>query len=341
MIRVLVVDDSPYVRKVVSDMLSAVPEITVVGTAGTGREALVQLRELQPDIVTLDLNMPGMNGAEFLREQQRRAPVRAILLTSAAQDEPLAAEALEAGAMEFVRKPTTLANFTLTRVQNELVEKVLTLGKIPLERWRPRPDVCFHPRSEAGTAAGRAAVLGLSTGGPQHLRHFVSSLKEPLRFPLAAVIHMPPGFTGPFAERLNSMGPTEVVEASPGLAMKPGRMILGHAGRHLSLARDAVGQVTAQLLPGTAEELHCPSVDVLFQSAAQAYGQGLLGAVFTGMGNDGTVGAAWIKAQGGRVLTESEESCTVYGMPRSVVQAGLSDESWPVDELLRRVCDWA
>lgn len=343
MIRVVVVDDSPFARKLVTEMLQSCPDIEVVGAASSGVEALREVQRLRPDVVTVDLNMPVMNGPEFLRLQREVFPVRGIVLSSVSEREPLAVEAIESGALEFVRKPTGLANDSLRDVQAELVAKVLAIANVPLEKLRREPlsDGNLHSNTTfvSGPMSG-AVVLGLSTGGPQHLRQLVSEWTAPMSLGLAAVVHMPPGFTAGFAERLNSLGTVEVLESEPGLEMKAGRLILARAGTHLRLHRQGQQAIVCRLESPRSKDLHCPSADALFQSAAQIYQQGLLGVVLTGMGNDGTAGAAWIKAHGGTVWAEAEETCVVYGMPRAVVEACLADESIPLGQISDRLYSW-
>jgi two-component system chemotaxis response regulator CheB len=184
-----------------------------------------------------------------------------------------------------------------------------------------------------------AVLIGISTGGPQALRSLLPSF--PAHFPaaLAIVQHMPPGYTGPFAERLNEISKLEVLEAREGLEMRPGRAILAQAGHHLMLKGSPALGVYAHLSDLPAEPLHRPSVDVLFRSAAEAYGTRALGIVMTGMGNDGTEGAAWIKSQGGMVIAEDESSCVVFGMPRSVIEAGLADQTTPLSRMAETISE--
>jgi two-component system, chemotaxis family, protein-glutamate methylesterase/glutaminase len=342
LIRVLVADDSAFTRKVLVEMLRSSPHIEVVGTAANGSDALNQVATLRPDVVTVDLNMPVMDGAEFLRVQFKRGPVRCIVLSSAAENEPLALQALESGALEFLRKPTAIMDERLRELSAELVRAVTAVAAVPLHKLSEyvRPVAPGPVQKVPGLAMRGAVVMALSTGGPRHLRQLCCEWTRPLPLAMAAVVHMPPGFTGPFAERLNQMGAMEVLEANDGMVMQPGRLILGRAGRHLSFARTAQGEVAVQLSIG-GQDLHCPSADVLFESAASLYQEQLLGLVLTGMGNDGTAGAAWIKAQGGTVWAEHEETCVVYGMPRAVSEAGLADLVVPLPELSGRLYRWA
>ncbi|MBS2034474.1 chemotaxis-specific protein-glutamate methyltransferase CheB [bacterium] len=335
-IRVLVVDDSAYLRKVITQMLRSSLELEVVGFARDGVDALDCVERLQPDVVTVDLNMPMMDGVEFMREQMRRRPVAFVVVSIASEEGYLAAQALESGAVEFVRKPTGLASEKVLEIQQELVDKVLAAGRVP--RARLAPLEAFAPPAplqEPASGPG-VLVLGLSTGGPQALRYLLSQLPGNFPWPIAAVVHMPVGYTGPFAGKLDEISQLEVKEASAGLYLQPGRVVLAQAGFHLRLRR-RMGQVCCELDLQPSGLLHRPSVDILFQSAAEVYGSNVLAVVLTGMGEDGKAGSGWVKAQGGRVLAEHESSCVIYGMPRSVIEAGLADAAYPLLELPDRI----
>ena len=335
----LVVDDSAYLRKMLTQMLKSSPEIEVVGYARDGLDALECVERLNPQVVTVDLNMPRMTGVEFVREQMSRRPLACVVVSIASEEGLLAAQALESGAVEFVRKPTGLASEKVLEIQEELVEKVLMAGRIPLQRLRPLEVTTSEivappapPPPLRDVASEGVLVLGLSTGGPQALRYLLAQLPGDFPWPVVAVVHMPVGYTGPFASNLDAISPLEVREASAGLEIRPGLAVLAQAGMHLRLIRRS-GGVRCELSLQPPGHSHRPSVNVLFQSAAEAYGPRVLAVVLTGMGDDGTVGCAWIKAQGGRVLAEHESSCVIYGMPRSVVEAGLADGVHPLQDM--------
>lgn len=338
-VRVLVVDDSAWVRRQLTEMLARHPQIEVVGTAFHGRDALDRVVELHPDVVTLDLNMPELDGVGFLREQMRIRPLPVVVVSVVAEGDMLAADAVAAGAVEFVKKPTHLASDDLLALERELQAKVLTASRIPPWRLHEADGHQVLRRPSAGSGALDAVVLGLSTGGPRALRYLVGCLPADLPVGLAAVVHMPEGYTGPFAQSLDQLSELEVLEAREGLEMRPGRLILARAGRHLVL-RDGQGEpVVAHLAEEPSSALHRPCVDELFRSASEVYGHRLLAIVLTGMGDDGTRGAAWVTAQGGLVLAEAEETCVVYGMPRSVVEAGLADEVVPLLGMPQAILD--
>ena len=339
-LRVLVIDDSAYVRKVVREILSRSPFLEVVGTARDGREALDLVEELQPDVITCDLIMPELDGVGFVREQMQRRPVPIIIMSVAKETAEAALTALDAGAIDFVQKPTALASEKIFEVSNELIEKVKAAGNISLNRLPSLPPPKIAAKVEpavAGTHSVDLVVIGISTGGPQALKRLIPQLPADFPVPVVMVMHMPVGYTEMYAAKLNEICNLEVREAAEGDEVKLGRVFLAPAGRHLTLNRNADGKVVTHLDGRPFGSLHRPSVDVLFQSAAEVYGKRLLGIVMTGMGSDGKQGAAWIKSQGGVVFTEAESSCVVYGMPCTVVEAGLSDKSIALEDMAHAI----
>jgi two-component system chemotaxis response regulator CheB len=337
-VRVVVVDDSAYVRKVVKQMLSRSPFIEVVGTARDGAEALELIQETNPDVVTCDLNMPAMDGVAFVRAQMARRPVPILIISIASGSGEQVLAALDAGAVDFVQKPTALATDRLLEISDELIEKVKAASRAPMQRIVAPPQVSAPlPVGPTGPTAIDIVVIGTSTGGPQALKAVVPLLAADFPVPIAMVLHMPIGYTEMYAQKLNEITGVTVVEAKGGEVVAAGTAFLAPAGRHLVFARGQDGIVRTRLTSHPLDTPHRPAVDVLFHSAAEVYGPRVLGVVMTGMGADGREGAAWIKAKGGRIITEAEETCVVYGMPRSVVEAGLSDLSVPLDGLARHI----
>jgi two-component system chemotaxis response regulator CheB len=331
-IRVLVVDDSAFARKVLRQVLSAAPGITVVDTARDGLDALEKIAELKPDVVTLDLLMPHLDGLGVLRSLAGAASPRVVVVSSAGEESELAVTALQTGAVELVHKPTALATDRLYELGEDLVDKVRTAAGAVVRPAAPEQPAVRPERRPAPAPGERLVVVGTSTGGPAALSRLMSSLPADFPAPLALALHIPAGYTEALARRLDLNSELEVVEAAQGVELRPGRAVLARAGMHLRVARDG-GQGLAWLDRVPLQTAHHPSVDVLFQSAAAGWGPGVVGVVLTGMGDDGLEGARAIRAAGGCVLTESAESCVVYGMPRVVVEAGLSDESAPLEEM--------
>ena len=350
-IRVLVVDDSAFVRKVVSQMLARSPFIEVVGTARDGSEALEMVERVKPDVITLDLMMSPMNGIEFLRTQMARRPIPVVTCSIAHESGALALDAFDAGAVEFVQKPTALATDRLLDISEELVSKVKTAAAVQMKNLEsvirgrngaPRRAgldggkvavASPPPERQAATRRAEIVVIGVSTGGPQALRYLIPALPADFPVPVAIALHMPEGYTEMFAKRLDELSALHVKEAEEGDILRQGTVLLAPAGRHLTFRRDASGIVRSHLDVRPIDTQHRPSVDVLFRAAADVYEDAVVGVVMTGMGSDGLLGAAHIKGCGGRIVTEAESSCVVYGMPRAVDEALISDASVPLEDL--------
>jgi len=335
-VRVLIVDDSAYVRQAVRQMLARSPFIEVVGAARDGEEALEMVAELRPDVVTLDLNMPRCDGIDFLRKQIARRPIPVVVLSSASESGDLVMQAFDAGAVAVVQKPTALATEKVFGIADDLVTTVKAVAAARVS------SVSSLGSAAASIPSPRAAktdvlVIGVSTGGPQALKRLIPQLPADFPIPIAMVLHMPPGYTELFARSLGEMSRLRVVEAQDGDEFRPGLALLAPAGYHLSCVRRGDGEVVARLGLRPLDTPHRPAVDVLFRSAADIYGERTLAVIMTGMGSDGTQGAAWIKAQGGRIFTEAEETCVVYGMPRSAAEAGLSDRVVPLDRMAEAI----
>jgi two-component system, chemotaxis family, protein-glutamate methylesterase/glutaminase len=331
-IRVLVVDDSAYIRKVVKQMLSRSPFIEVVGIARDGEEALELAEQLRPDVITLDLMMSGMDGLSFLREQMARRPIPVVVVSIANEGGEQALAALDAGAVDFVQKPTALATERVYEIGDALIEKVKAAAQARVSELAAPAIAPPAPAAAAARLPIDIIVIGVSTGGPQALKYLIPLLPASLAVPVAIVLHMPVGYTELYARKLDELSPLQVVEAADGDLVAAGRVLLAPAGRHLRLLRRD-GAVVAHLDTHPADTPHRPSVDVLFRSAAETYGERVLGLVLTGMGSDGQQGSAWIKAKGGTIWTEAEESCVIYGMPRAVDEALLSDRQVPLNRL--------
>jgi two-component system chemotaxis response regulator CheB len=260
-------------------------------------------------------------------------PVPVVIVSIAPESSERVLNGLDAGAIDFVQKPTALATEKVYDLAEELVAKVVAAADAPVGRLREIAPDSRLPMPSTQHGRYGIVVIGVSTGGPQGLKSLIPRLPADFPIPLAIVLHMPIGYTEAYAKRLDEVSALTVIEAREGEPLRPGLVLVAPAGRHLTLQRNDKGEVLARLDIRPLDTSHRPSVDVLFQSAAEVYGDRTLAIVMTGMGADGRDGAAWIKARGGAVLTEAEETCVVYGMPRSVVEAGLSDESVPLDRL--------
>lgn len=339
-IRVLVVDDSAFARKVLREVLSRDPRLEVVDIARDGLEALEKITELAPDVVTLDLVMPNLDGVGVLRmlPPERRPGV--VVVSISDEHSELGLEALALGAFDVVHKPTALATERLYDLADELIEKVVaasTRGVVSLAAVSSPPiEVAPVAVPRARARRSELLVLGASTGGPQAIARILAQLPADFPVPVAVVLHLPGEYTGGFARRLDAGSKLKVVEARDDLALEPGLAVVARGGLHLKLTRGPSG-LSARLDAHPALLPHRPSVDVLFQSAAEVCGARVVGVVLTGMGTDGVEGARAVRAAGGTILTESEDSCIVYGMPRAVVEAGLSQGSAPLETLVAEI----
>jgi len=332
-IKVLVVDDSAFARKVLREVLQAAG-IQVVAIARDGLEALEQIAALEPDVVALDLVMPNLDGIGVLRALQsfpsERAP-RVVVVSTSDADSGMGIEALQAGAVNIVHKPTALATAQLYELQESLVLAVreAALARNIARRSSTPPALTLLPQPQTRT---RLLVVGTSTGGPHALAQLLAAVPAGFPVPLAIALHIPAGYTEELAKRLDRSSAIDVVEAHEGLMLRPGLAVLARGGQHLTLS-GAADSLRAHIGYLALTEPHRPSVDLLFESAAQCVGAQVLAVVLTGMGNDGLRGARAIHAAGGRILTESEDSCIVYGMPGVVMQEGLAIAEAHIDDM--------
>ncbi len=320
-IRVLVVDDSAFARKVVRESLETSPLLEVVGIARDGIDALEKIATLKPDVITLDLVMPNLDGLGVLAALTPEQRARVVVVSMADGESDIGVAALAYGIFDLVHKPTALAVASLQEIAEELVTKVYLAAAQP--RGRVPEVVASEPLPAPRTPSERVVLIGTSTGGPQALSRLLKELPADFPAPIAMVLHIPVGYTGPLAERLDAECAIDVLEAEEGMLLRPGLAILARAGVHLRLVGSG-DEIRAHLDPEPRGSVHRPSVDVLFQSAAECLGPRALAVVLTGMGDDGLLGARAIHAAGGQILTEAEGSCVVYGMPRVVQEAGLS-----------------
>ncbi len=348
----LVVDDSVVVRRLVSDILSADPRLEVVGTAANGKVALAKIPQVNPDLVTLDVEMPVMDGLETLGHLRRSYPRLPVIMFSTLTDRgaSVTLDALERGANDYVAKPANVGSVraSMEAVRRDLVPKILAL----CQPSRPVPPALPPLRGTAGASAtsagpqgtrpagGRPEVLaiGASTGGPDALSTVLRALPGSLPVPVVVVQHMPPVFTKQFADRLDGRCALTVREAARGVPLLPGTVLIAPGDWHLRVRR-AGGRATAMLDQETPENYCRPAVDVLFRSVAESYGGRVLGLVLTGMGSDGARGAAEIVRAGGSVLVQDRASSVVWGMPGAIAAAGLASAQLPLADVAPAVLE--
>ena len=339
-LKVLIVDDSAFFRKRIQEVLSSAPDFEVIGTAVNGQEAIEKATTLRPDVITMDVEMPLVDGISAVRQIMSQAPTRILMFSALTREgarETL--EALDAGALDFLPKDIRATDRDLANEQ--LLERVRAVGRAraPLAKIPGMSNRVAPVRTSRTTAsaAGRdihpsVVAIGASTGGPVALRQVLTSLPRNFPLPVVVAVHMPGSFTQAYAERLNSACAVEVREARDREPLKPGQVLLAPGGRQMTMERGPGGyQVrVTDALPG---QIYHPSVDLLFASVANCFSGKALAIIMTGMGSDGLKGARELKAGGSSVWSQDEKSCVVYGMPQAVERAGLSDRVLSLDEL--------
>jgi two-component system chemotaxis response regulator CheB len=331
-----VVDDSAFARTVLSRILRSSGVIDVAATARDGRDALERIKDLDPDVVTLDLTMPELDGLGVLRALRGRLRPRVLVVSISSIETDRGVEALALGAVDVITKPTAVASDRLHELGDELIAKVLAVATQQLD---PAPPAAPTARLARRPGVAQLIMIGTSTGGPQALSIVMAGLPATLAAPVAAVLHIPVGYTQALAARLDKLSPLHVVESRDGLELVPGLVVLAQAGMHLHIERE--GAVLRARLSALPLRSFTPSVNELFKTGAAAVGDGALGVVLTGMGDDGLEGARAIAAAGGGLLTESASTCVVYGMPRSVYEANLGAEPVPLDQMAREISNRA
>ncbi len=340
-IRVLVVDDSALMRQFISDILKSDPRIEVAGTARDGKDALAQIKTLRPDIVTMDVEMPNMDGLKALEEIMHTNPLPVIMVSSMTQEgAEVTLKALALGCVDFIAKPSGSISLNIKTIGQEIIDKVIAASTAHL---RTRPGALTAPprtiapdfrRMTPPAITGRRDIVAIasSTGGPMALSDIIPKLPKNFPVPIVITQHMPKEFTPSFAKRLNDSSQVEVVEGFSGLTLKPGRVVIAPGGSHLIVKRRA-GQAICDLSDAPPVLSVKPAANIMFLSVADEYGGNVLCVILTGMGRDGTDGAVALKRKGAYVLAESQKTCVVYGMPKAAVDAGIVDEVLPLNEI--------
>ena len=342
-IDVLVTDDSAFMRRAISKMVESQDDMRVVATARSGEEALSKALQHEPDVITMDVEMPGMGGLEAVRQIVAECSIPIIMCSSLTREgAETTFRALELGAVDFITKPDA-AYVNITDVARDLIEKIRAVSR---KGSRPRaaaipsqheartilPPV-RPPARRVADALFHCAAIGTSTGGPVALSHVIPQLSADFPLPLLIVQHMPLGFTRPLADRLNSQSKISVHEAVNGMVLEPGSALVVPSGKQIALRRSPAREIEVRLREDDGSSLHVPSVDVLMEELAAIFGNAGLGVILTGMGQDGVRGLRALKARGGYVVGQSEATCVVYGMPRAAAKEGLVDRVAPLDDI--------
>ncbi|MFI5104484.1 MAG: chemotaxis response regulator protein-glutamate methylesterase [Terriglobales bacterium] len=337
-VRVLVVDDSALMRKLIPQILARDHEIEVVGTAMDGAFGLKKVHDLKPDVITLDLEMPRMDGMEMLRQIMRQSRVPTIVVSALSTEGATATfKALALGAFDFVAKPHDAASAHMDEIAYDLISKIKAASKakrrngpqvLPMDDARPAKKLL--PRSRKDPT--KIVAIGVSTGGPNALQYLLSKLPGDFPGSIVVVQHMPEGFTDLCARRLNECSALEVKEAQSGDLLTAGRVLICPGDRHVKVRRMALAG-TVVLTDEPRINGHRPSVDVLFRSVAAEFGSRAIGVLMTGMGDDGAAGMGMIKDAGGMTIAQTEESCVVFGMPKAAIERGFATRVVPLDAL--------
>jgi two-component system chemotaxis response regulator CheB len=343
-VRVLVVDDSALMRKLIPQMLAADDSIEVVGTAIDGSFCLKKIEELRPSVVTLDLQMPGMNGIDTLKEIMRRHPLPVIVVSSHSTEGALITlKALALGAFDFVAKPQD-ASAHMADTAAELIAKIKAAAEGKIVRPGSLLEMAARPvklsTAKSSPPPTKTVAIGISTGGPQALEFLLPQLPGDFSGTIVVVQHMPENFTEMFARRLDELCALRVKEAQSGDALLAGRVLICRGNRHMKVKRLAMGDVVV-LSDEERVNGHRPSVDVLFNSVAQEFGPQAVGVLMTGMGDDGAQGLGAVKKAGGMTIAQSEESCVVFGMPKAAIERGYATRVVALDVLsstLQAIC---
>ncbi len=339
-IRVMVVDDSAFMRMVLKDIIDSQPDMKVIAVAKDGLEAVELAVKHKPDVITMDVEMPRLNGIEALKLIMKKAPTRVIMVSSLTEEgAEITLMALEIGAVDFVTKPAGSISMTFRQVANVLVEKIRNAMKVDPNRLvsrRIKPQVI--KMTKASTVTGKIVVIGSSTGGPRSLDMVIPALPGNFPAPIIIVQHMPPGFTRSLASRLDRMSQLSVKEAQEGDVLKPGWVYVAPGDYHLG-AKQSGRNVTLYLDKSPKINNVRPAVDFTLDKVAEIYKNKTIAVILTGMGKDGTKGAFKVKFYKGIVIAESKETCVVFGMPKSVIEEGYADYILPAYEIPKKLVE--
>lgn len=338
-IRVMIVDDSAFMRMVLKDIIDSQPDMKVVGFASDGLEAVEKALELKPDVITMDVEMPRLNGIEALKLIMRKFPTRIIMVSSLTEEgASITIEALRNGAVDFVTKPYGSISMNFRQVAQELLEKIRQAMEIDPKKLLFKPVLVKPSQQKVPSVSGKIVVIGASTGGPRSLDMIIPQLPKNFPAPILIVQHMPAGFTKSLAMRLNSMSELTVKEAEDGEEVKPGHVYVAPGDFHLGIKND---NGILKLFLDRSDKINNvrPSIDFTLDKVAEIYKSRTIAVILTGMGRDGTKGAFKVKFLGGKVIAESQETCVVFGMPKSVIEEGYADFVLPAHKIPEKIVE--
>lgn len=346
-IKVLVVDDSAFMRKVIADIINADPDLEVVGKARDGKDALEKIKELAPDVVTMDVEMPGLDGLAALERLMKLNPVPVIMLSSLTKHgAEQTVKALQLGAVDFIAKPSGQISLDIETVKEDILRKIKIaagtkkkLANFKIKDSWPTFAAPMVKRLSSGSLLEKVVLIGTSTGGPKALHEFIPRLPANINAGILIVQHMPPGFTRSLAERLDSLSQVRVKEAEHGEKILPGCAYIAPGDYHLTVSRPSSGlqELYINLTQDPPRGGHRPSVDTMLESVTKQFWSHIVYVIMTGMGSDGSQGVSLVKEKGGKVIAEHQSTCIVYGMPKAAVETGLVDRIVPLQDISSEV----
>lgn len=329
-------------RRAIMQMITTDPRIEVIGSARDGAEGVEMAMELEPDVITMDVEMPRMTGIEATGIIMERRPTPILMVSSITKEGAKATfEALDKGAVDYISKNLVTSALDMMKIQNELIGKIKAVSRekfsAPKAAVSHKPVINLPPKSKFATQKVAMVAIGASTGGPRAVQSILSHLPQGLATPFVVTVHMPKAFTGAFAERLNDLCKLTVKEAVHGEPVKPGTVLLSPGGVQMRIKRNGVVNYYVDISDEPQKSLYKPSVDITMASISECYPGRSLGVILTGMGHDGMDGMRCIKEHGGKTIAQNEETCTVYGMPKAVIDAGLADKIIPLDNIAAEI----
>lgn len=339
-IKVLIVDDSAFMRMVLKDIIDKQPNMKVIGLARDGLEAVEKASNLNPDVITLDVEMPKLNGLEALKIIMKKTPTKVLMVSSlTSEGASITIESLENGAVDFIQKPAGSTSWTFRQVQDELIDKINNISEINVESLINKKTEVKKVRKPMRLAGDKILLIASSTGGPRSLDKVIPKLPGELNVPVLVVQHMPAGFTKSLADRMNRISELTVKEAEEGDILEKNHVYVAPGNYHLGLKKIPSGKI--KLFLDSSDKINNvrPAADFTFDQAAEIFNSGCVGVVLTGMGRDGAKGAFKIKHYGGKILAEAKDTCVVYGMPKAVVEDGYADHILPNHKIAEKIIE--
>ena len=338
MVKVLVVDDSSFMRKALAQILAAAQSLEVVGTAADGQEAIRKVKQLHPDVVLLDIEMPVMDGLTALAHIMAEQPTPVLMLSALSKrDATIAIRSLEYGAVDFIPKPSGVISYDIDKLSREIIAKVVSAAGVNVRKMRlPQPAERYQPQRPRLAGRKGIVVIGASTGGPSAVARVLSGFPRDIPTAIMVVQHMSPEFILPFVDRLKWVCPLRVSVAKRGGIIEAGQALVAPGGYHTMIVADGTGNKIRLSSKASAHYVF-PSIDYAMESAAKVYGERALGVLLTGLGSDGARGLKAIKEAGGSTIAQDESTCIVFGMPKAAIEMGCVDKIVPLPQIARAV----